>query len=71
MAGTEHAQDYRSFKTALPYFGRADNPVEKVWWRLKHRIAANGLPGFIVALVEAIHEFFASFTPEVALRLVV
>jgi transposase len=51
------------------YSGHKHNPVEKVWWRLKDRIAANRLHGSIDALVEAVHEFFASFTPEDALRL--
>ena len=52
-----------------PYSGHRENPVEKVWWRLKDQIAANRLQGSIEALVAAIHEFFASFTPEDALRL--
>jgi hypothetical protein len=43
--------------------------VEKVWWRLKDQIAANRLHGSIEALVDAVHEFFSSFTPEDALRL--
>jgi transposase len=51
------------------YSGHKHNPVEKIWWRLKDRIAANRLHGSIEALVEAVHEFFASFTPEDALRL--
>jgi len=51
------------------YSGHEQNPVEKIWWRLKDRIAANRLRGSIDALVEAVHEFFGSFTPEDALRL--
>jgi transposase len=51
------------------YSGHKHNPVEKVWWRLKDRVAANRLHGSIDALVAAVHEFFASFTPEDALRL--
>jgi transposase len=51
------------------YSGHKLNPVEKVWWRLKDRIAANRLHGSIDALVEAIHEFFVSFSPDDALRL--
>lgn len=51
------------------YSGHKHNPVEKIWWRLKDRIAANRLHGSIDALVEAVHEFFASFTSEDALRL--
>lgn len=51
------------------YSGHQQNPVEKVWWRLKDQIAANRLHGSIEALVDAVHEFFGSFTPEDALRL--
>ena len=51
------------------YSGHEQNPVEKVWWRLKERVAANRLHGSMEALVETVHEFFASFTPEDALRL--
>ncbi len=51
------------------YSGHKHNPVEKVWWRLKDRIAANRLHGSIESLVEAVHDFFGSFTPEDAQRL--
>jgi transposase len=51
------------------YTGHRNNPVEKVWWRLKDQIAANRLHGSIDALVAAVHDFFATFTPEDALRL--
>jgi transposase len=51
------------------YSGHRHNPVEKIWWRLKDQIAANRLHGSIDALVAATHEFFTTFTPEVALRL--
>jgi transposase len=51
------------------YSGHKQNPVEKIWWRLKDRVAANRLHGSIDALVETVHEFFSSFTPEDALRL--
>ncbi len=51
------------------YSGHRHNPVEKVWWRLKDQIAANRLHGSIDALVTAVHGFFATFTPEDALRL--
>jgi transposase len=51
------------------YSGHQQNPVEKVWWRLKDQIAANRLHGSIEALVDAVHEFFGSLTPEDALRL--
>lgn len=51
------------------YSGHAENPVEKVWWRLKGYVAANRLYGSIDALVAAVHAFFASFTPDDARRL--
>jgi putative transposase len=51
------------------YSGHKHNPVEKIWWRLKDQIAANRLHGSIDALVEAVHDFFGSFTPEAARRL--
>jgi transposase len=51
------------------YSGHRENPVEKVWWRLKDRVAANRLHGSIDELVDAAHAFFASLTPEAALRL--
>jgi transposase len=51
------------------YSGHRHNPVEKVWWRLKDQIAANRLHGSIDAVVVAIHDFFATFTSEDALRL--
>jgi transposase len=52
------------------YSGHRHNPVEKVWWRLKDQIAASRLHGSIDAVVVAIHDFFATFTSENALRLV-
>jgi transposase len=51
------------------YSGHRENPVEKVWWRLKDQVAANRLYGSIDALVEAVHCFFTSFSPEDARRL--
>lgn len=51
------------------YSGHEQNPVEKVWWRLKGHVAANRLHGSIDALAAAVHEFFASFTPEAARQL--
>jgi transposase len=63
----EHTQVQLLF---LPsYSGHRHNPVEKVWWRLKDQIAANRLHGSIDAMVVAIHDFFATFTSEDALRL--
>jgi transposase len=51
------------------YSGHAENPVEKIWWRLKGHVAANRLYGDIDALVAAVHAFFAAFTSEDARRL--
>lgn len=51
------------------YAGHRENPVEKVWWRLKGQIAANRLHQDIDALVGSVHDFFASFTPHVARQL--
>jgi len=51
------------------YSGHEQNPVEKVWWRLKDKVAANRLHGSLEEVVATAHAFFASFTPEDALRL--
>jgi transposase len=51
------------------YSGHEQNPVEKVWWRLKDKVAANRLHGSLEELVATVHAFFASFTPADALRL--
>jgi len=51
------------------YSGHKQNPVEKVWWALKEEIAANYLWPSLEALQDAVHGFFATFTPERALRL--
>jgi len=51
------------------YAGHAQNPVEKVWWRLKDRVAADRLHADIDALAAGVDEFFASFTRQDALRL--
>jgi transposase len=51
------------------YSGHDENPVEKVWWRLKDKVAANRLHASLEELVATVHAFFASFTPEDALRL--
>jgi transposase len=52
------------------YSGHKENPVEKVWWRLKNQVAANRLHQDIDSLVAAVHQFFASFTPQAARQLV-
>ncbi len=51
------------------YSGHQTNPVEKVWWALKSRCAANCLCPCLEAVQDAIHGFFARFTPEDAKRL--
>lgn len=51
------------------YAGHRENPVEKVWWRLKDRVAANRLRASMDALVTAAERFFAELSPEDALRL--
>jgi putative transposase len=51
------------------YSGHRHNPVEKVWWRLKQRVAANRLHGSYDDLLAAIHGFFREFSPEEALQL--
>lgn len=52
------------------YSGHKQNPVEKVWWRLKSQVAANRLHQDVDALVTSVHQFFASFTPQAACQLV-
>ena len=51
------------------YSGHRQNPVEKVWWRLKQQVAANRLHGSIEALEAAVHQCFATLTPQAALKL--
>lgn len=51
------------------YAGHRENPVEKVWWRLKQQVAANRLYDDVEALSAAVRGFFDDFTPEAALRL--
>ncbi len=52
------------------YTGHRENPVEKIWWRLKSQVAANRLHRDIDALVTCVHDFFSSFTPQEARQLV-
>lgn len=51
------------------YSGHKTNPVEKVWWALKDRCAANQMYASAEAIQDAIHAFFSTFTREAALRL--
>jgi transposase len=51
------------------YSGHQLNPVEKVWWALKGEIAANRCFRSLAELEQAIHRYFADFSPEQALAL--
>jgi transposase len=51
------------------YAGHAQNPVEKIWWRLKGRVAANRLHASLDALGAAVRAFFDDLTPQRALQL--
>ena len=51
------------------YAGHRENPVEKVWWRLKQQVTANRLYGDVAKLVAAVDEFFGAFTPAAARQL--
>lgn len=64
---TTHPQVHLLF---LPsYSGHRFNPIEKLWWHLKQQVAANRLHGSIDALVDAVHQYFASRTPAQTLQL--
>lgn len=63
----EHPQVTLCF---LPsYAGHRENPVEKVWWRMKQQVTANRLYGDVEKLVSAVNAFFGTFTPAAALQL--
>lgn len=51
------------------YAGHRENPVEKVWWRMKQQVTANRLYGDVAKLVAAVDAFFGAFTPAAALQL--
>lgn len=51
------------------YAGHEQNPVEKIWWRLKGRVAANRLHASLDALGAAVRAFFDDLTPQQALQL--
>ena len=51
------------------YAGHRENPVEKVWWRMKQQVTANRLYGDVDLLVAAVDQFFGAFTPSAALAL--
>jgi hypothetical protein len=46
------------------YSGHRQNPVEKVWWRLKQQVAANRLHGCLEVLEAAVHRCIATLTPQ-------
>lgn len=52
----------------LPKYCSHLNPVERIWLRLKNRIAANRLYGSIKVLLMTVDDFFADMTPAQALR---
>lgn len=51
----------------LPKYCSHLNPVERIWLRLKGKVAANRLYGSIQALLEAVDIFFREMSPERAL----
>lgn len=51
------------------YSGHRYNPIAKVWWHLKQRVAANRLHGSIDELVNSVHHRFATRTPAETLKL--
>lgn len=51
------------------YAGHRENPVEKVWWRMKQQVTANRLYGDVEKLATAVDQFFGTFTPSAALAL--
>jgi transposase len=51
------------------YAGHEQNPVEKIWWRLKGQVAANRLHASLDALAAAVRAFFDALTPQQALQL--
>ncbi len=63
----DHAQVTLCFLPA--YAGHRENPVEKVWWRMKQQVTANRLYGDVSRLVGAVDQFFGTFTPSAALAL--
>jgi putative transposase len=52
----------------LPKYCSHLNPVERIWLRLKNRIAANRLYGSIKVLLATVDDFFTAMTPAQALR---
>lgn len=51
------------------YAGHRENPVEKIWWRLKQQVAANRLYDDVDTFIAAVKQFFDDLSPEAALQL--
>lgn len=51
----------------LPKYCSHLNPVERLWLRMKDKVAANRLHGSIKHVLEAVDAFFTAMTPEQAL----
>jgi transposase len=64
LAEPDHARLQLHF---LPKYCSHLNPVERIWLRLKDKVAANRLHGSINHLLQTIDTFFAEMTPEQAL----
>jgi len=64
LAAPEHARLQLHF---LPKYCSHLNPVERIWLRLKDKVAANRLHGSIKHLLETVDRFFAEMTPDQAL----
>jgi transposase len=61
----EHPQVHLHF---LPKYCSHLNPVELIWLRMKNAIAANRLYASIQLLIESVDAFFATLSPDLALR---
>jgi transposase len=64
LAEPDHARLQLHF---LPKYCSHLNPVERIWLRLKDKVAANRLHGSIKHLLQTVDTFFAEMTPEHAL----
>ncbi len=64
LAEPDHARLQLHF---LPKYCSHLNPVERIWLRLKDKVAANRLHGSIKHLLQTVDTFFADMTPEQAL----
>lgn len=52
------------------YAGHELNPVEKIWWRLKHKVAANRCFNTLAALMQFVQRHFDTLTPASVLQLI-